>query len=278
MNIDQYRAMVAQEKAEAEAKANVQTEQTPTVTTQQTNQAQGEGNQVPVVEGAEGQTQAEQSTNQTSQTVIIDGQEYTLDEIKNGMMRQSDYTKKTQELARQRQTVERTSKFYQDALSNETVVNALDEAGIEYTDPQQLQYEELNAKYHDMLLEKEVERLQDTYEDFDALAVMRYAYDNGHEDLEDAFHIMYSKGMFDVEEEAPTSQAIDVEALKEQIRQELRAELQSNVDTGTIITSGSASAPIKDNAPVLSDQERKVARMMRMSEEDYAKWRGIKKR
>lgn len=278
MNIDQYRAMVAQEKAEAEAKANVQTEQTPTVTTQQTPQAQGEGNQIPVVEGAEGQAQVEQSTNQEPQTILIDGQEYTLDEIKSGMMRQADYTRKTQELARQRNLADKTQKFYQDVLSNDDLREQLEQQGIEYTDPQQLQYEELNAKYHDMLLEKEVERLQDTYEDFDALAVMRFAYDNGYEDLEDAFHLMYSKGLLGESQEVEQTQAIDAEALKEQIRREVLAELQSNVDTGTIITSGAETAPVKDNAPVLSDQERKVARMMRMSEEDYAKWRGIKKR
>lgn len=278
MNIDQYRAMVAQEKAEAEAKANVQTEQTPTVTTQQTPQAQGEGNQIPVVEGAEGQAQTEQSTNQEPQTILIDGQEYTLDEIKSGMMRQADYTRKTQELARQRNLADKTQKFYQDVLSNDDLREQLEQQGIEYTDPQQLQYEELNAKYHDMLLEKEVERLQDTYEDFDALAVMRFAYDNGYEDLEDAFHLMYSKGLLGESQEVEQTQAIDAEALKEQIRREVLAELQSNVDTGTIITSGAETAPVKDNTPVLSDQERKVARMMRMSEEDYAKWRGIKKR
>ena len=278
MNIDQYRAMVAQEKAEAEAKANVQTEQTPVTPVEEGAKAQAQASNVPTDAGTEGQAQAEQSTNQAPQTIIIDGEEYTIDEIKSGMMRQADYTRKTQELARQRNLADKTQKFYQDVLSNDELREQLEEQGIEYTDPQQLQYEELNAKYHDMLLEREVERLQDTYEDFDALAVMRFAYDNGYENLEDAFHLMHSRGYFDSDSTQQQSQSIDVEALKEQIRQELRAELQSNVDTGTIITSGAETAPVKDNAPVLSDQERKVARMMRMSEEDYAKWRGIRKR
>lgn len=41
-----------------------------------------------------------------SQVFEIDGQELTLDELKNGYLRQSDYTKKTQELAEKRKELE----------------------------------------------------------------------------------------------------------------------------------------------------------------------------
>lgn len=274
MNIIEYRALVAQEKAEAEAKANVQTEQTPTVTTQQTTQTQGEGNQIPVVEGTEGQAQIEQSTTEQPQTIEIDGQEYTLDELKKGYMRQSDYTRKTQELARAKQSTAHAEKLYSDLVQNPEIVEQLQEAGVEIANPQELAYQELQARYYDMLLEQEVNRLQDTYEDFDALAVMRFAQENKYDNLEDAFHLMYSRGLIgDHETTEQESSAIDVDALREQIRQEVLQSLQSNVDTGTIISTSAETTPVRDNTPQLSDQERKVARAMRMSEDEYAKWR-----
>lgn len=42
-----------------------------------------------------------------AQVFEIDGQKLTLDELKSGYLRQSDYTKKTQELAEQRKELEK---------------------------------------------------------------------------------------------------------------------------------------------------------------------------
>lgn len=56
-----------------------------------------------------GTTQADSDTQDTNNTVVIDWEEVTLDSIrewKKGHMLQSDYTKKTQELAKQRKELE----------------------------------------------------------------------------------------------------------------------------------------------------------------------------
>lgn len=55
-------------------------------------------------------TSVEKTSTQTEQptTVEINGEQIDLEELKKGYLRQSDYTKKTQELAEQRRTIEET--------------------------------------------------------------------------------------------------------------------------------------------------------------------------
>ena len=50
-----------------------------------------------------------QVSEQQSNYVEIDGQQVDLEEVKKGYMRQSDYTKKTQELARERESIKTQS-------------------------------------------------------------------------------------------------------------------------------------------------------------------------
>lgn len=48
----------------------------------------------------------------TATPVVIDGTEYTLDEVKQGMLRQADYTRKTQELSNERQLNARAASLW----------------------------------------------------------------------------------------------------------------------------------------------------------------------
>lgn len=49
-----------------------------------------------------------------NQTVEVDGAQVQLNELRNGYLRHSDYTRKTQALADQRRTIEAAAKFYED--------------------------------------------------------------------------------------------------------------------------------------------------------------------
>ncbi len=64
----------------------------------------------------------------TPATVNIDGTEYTLDEVKSGMLRQADYTRKTQDLAIERQQQARAIALWE-ALGEDPVgaIEALQE-------------------------------------------------------------------------------------------------------------------------------------------------------
>ena len=53
----------------------------------------------------------------------------------------------------------------------------------------------------------------------------------------------------------------------------LRELEQEKIATQSIISSGDGVAIVQDTSPKLSDAERKVSRMMRMSDAEYVKWR-----
>src|SRR5690606_156866 len=101
MNIEEYRAMKAEQER---AKADAQTQRTGD------EQAETQTTQVPKVPDAIEQTDQPTPNSEVQEpskadvdkpiTVEIDGKEITLDELKNGYLRQSDYTKKTQEARR----------------------------------------------------------------------------------------------------------------------------------------------------------------------------------
>lgn len=192
-----------------------------------------------------------------------------IDELRQGYMRQSDYTRKTQELAQNRKRIEEAQKVYQGITSNPDLAQMLiNDHGIDIRDPRDLENEELRERYQDMLLEQEINSLQSKYEDFNPMEVLPFAYQNRLENLEQAYQLVKQSKL-----SATPAPEFDVASLTEQIRQQVLAELQSNVDTSSLIQSGGDSAPVTSNTPTLSQQEMKVARNLRMSPEEYAKWR-----
>lgn len=273
MNIVEYRAMKAEEAVQMESPKGeepiVQAEQGTTANHEQTNQTQEPEGGISVVADEQNQTQTEPVATEAPTHIEVDGKQVPIEELKNGYMRQSDYTRKTQELASNRTKSQIAEQFYEAVTSNPEIAQQLSEQyDLPYVDPAQAQFLDLNNKYQDLLLEREVETLKSQYDDFDVPTVLQFAYDNKHENLEDAYLLLKARNQTFVPNEP-----VDVNSLKEQIRQELLAELQSNVDTNTIIQSGGEVAPVVDNTPVLSQQELKVARNLKMTPEEYVKWR-----
>ena len=216
MNLDEYRAMKAEEAQQVEVTPSVQTEQSATPTPEQTNQTENQA-------GSASENGGNETTTSEAPTEIeIDGQKVSIDELKNGYMRQSDYTRKTQELAITRQQTTRAQEMYKKISENPEFAQEVSEkVGMDYLDPTQEQLQELQSAYQDLLLEREVERLSNRYEDFNPQQVLQFAYDHKYENLEDAYLLWKSKS------DAPVNNAsVDVGSLKEQIRQELLAELQ----------------------------------------------------
>lgn len=268
MNIDEYRAM----KAELEKK----------------NEAPVEPVEDEVIEVAETKPVEEETTPQEADpkeepktdVVEIDGVEYTLDELKQGYMRQADYTRKTQELKREKEAVEEALKFMEELQKNPQIANQLSQQfDIPNLDPNTARYRELENKYYDLLIETKVKELHEKYGDFDVERVLQTAYDKRIEDLEVAYHmVMKEEGRLDAS--SAQSEPVNLDeikaSLREELMKELKSELEANVDTSTIISSSGGQAPVRDKGPKLTDVERRVAINMGMSPEEYAKWRDAK--
>ena len=149
-----------------------------------------------------------------SYTVKIDGaeQQVTLDELQNGYQRQADYTRKTQELASERERLAQGEAIVQALESDpQGAITALAGAfgvggGNQQTMPDQTEYEELdpeefrlrriessieeqNRALRQQNLQKEVKTLRDKYDgiDFDEKALYAHALKNKIGNLDAAF-------------------------------------------------------------------------------------------
>ena len=276
MNIDQYRAMKAQEAEQANSKVeeqpNAQAVESPTTPVQPSVQ---ETPQIEPTQQSGGDAETTQGTSSENKPtelsfVEIDGQQVSIDELKNGYLRQSDYTRKTQELAQQRRDVEQANEFLERLKQNPELAQQLG------YDPQQAEIERIQQQNSDLLLERELMELSTKYDDFDEQAVLQVAFDRHIDNLEDAY-LLYKQLNPVSQQQAETVQAqqpvLDVEAIKAELRAELLKELNANQDTSTLITSNGGSAPTTPQAPQLSEAELKVARNMGMTPEEYARWR-----
>lgn len=147
--------------------------------------------------------------------VKVDGADVDVpfSEAIQGYQRQADYTRKTQELASQREqlgyaqtlqqalesnpkeTIELLTRHYGVATANQMVADAQNEPQVpEFDDPLEKriweteqriqQYEQERANQQ---LQSEISRLQSTYEDFNAQEVVRLALQNGTTDLEGTY-------------------------------------------------------------------------------------------
>ena len=282
MNIMEYRELKAQMEKEQqqsapqeEGQAGAQAQQTPTTTNEGGVQEQTQT--TPTPQGGQTSTQEEFTPNQNTEPQLpefieIDGQQVPLEELKNVYLRQADYTRKTQELAEARRKLSYAEQLYNAVYQNPEVAQQVaKQFNLPYLDPQQAQVIELQNKYYDLLIEKEVNELKSKYGDFDVYSVLQFAYDRRISNLEDAYHLYNS--YYGANQSGDES--LDIEALKEQIRQEILQELKSNVDTTSIIQGRGDSQPIQVNTPTLTEAELKVAQALNMTPEEYAKWRDI---
>lgn len=160
-----------------------------------TTEPSPDGAQVPA-EAVVADDQAVASTEQvadTPQTVTIDGQEYTLDEARAAVMRQADYTRKTQDLAAERQSlaqakalfdaiqadprgsIEALQEHFADALQdNDDEVDPVEARlrRVESFESEQRQQAALAA------VDAELTGLEQRYGQFDRNAVLQHAVDN----------------------------------------------------------------------------------------------------
>lgn len=199
----------------------------------------------------------------------------TVDQIKEwqqGNLRQSDYTKKTQELAEARKQNERAIEFYKYMESNPHLVEGLRriQAGMQV--PQEVQQ---TTSYMDNPLAKEIEvlksqlaeqqlnttvnTLKQKYNDFNEVEVINEAQKRGLNDLEFVYKAIKA-------EKTP-----NIEELTNQIRTQILQELQQNKEATSTIIKGEGAK--KQNSVNLTQQELYLAQQFGLTPEEYAKFK-----
>ena len=261
MNLDQYRALKAQE-AQASAQAS--------------DQVTDQADEVIENKPTEPEVKPTETKPETSipEKITIEGVgEVSIDELKNGYLRQSDYTRKTQEVSRKAKEVEQAINLFEQLKQNPKITKQIfGEVPIpSQLDPTQNKIVELETKLYDIMLEREIESLQSKYPDFEVMEVLQLAQDKNMTNLEDAYLLAKSH-----KQKESSTQTLSTDELEKQIREKIMKEIEQERNaTQTIISSGDGTSVIQDNTPQLSDAERKVAKMMKLSEADYVKWRDI---
>lgn len=193
------------------------------------------------------------------------------DDIKEwnkGNMRQSDYTKKTQEIAQFRKENAQALEVYNYLKNNPQLAQAMqqgDYSGIQGTpiannlNPFNNKIEGMEMKLAHFELDNNINHLKSKYSDFDEVAVLTEADRLGIADLEFVHNALQGKKL-------PTLK----EKLTSDIRKELTNQIRQNgIDTSTII--GETDATVKETAHGLTQIELRMAENMRLTPEQYAK-------
>jgi hypothetical protein len=153
--------------------------------------------------------QYEQEPAEASPVYTVGDQQVTLDELQKGYLRQSDYTRKTQDLAEQKQRLARAEAIAAALeVDPEATLKALSEAygqslqaasvdNQEDLDPQERrlrameqQYETWQETQRQAQIESELTQLRSTYGDFDETALLTHAISKGIGDLGAAYRDM----------------------------------------------------------------------------------------
>ena len=213
----------------------------------------------------------EETTNQEAPLEFdIDGEKLTLEQIrefKRGYMRQSDYTRKTQELASKRQELNDAVELYEYLKANPEIAAKLAEIAPE--DKQELaskvnplyqKVEELSVQLRLNMLEKELEHV---------LSTDKY----GVTEMELLEIAQQEKCSIDKAYKLWKADNAD-KILEKQIaesKKKITEEIQKNYGvTKTLIKSNDNPAVKTTN---LTEIEKIYAAKLGMSEEEYAKWK-----
>jgi len=192
-------------------------------------------------------------------------------EWKQGYMRQSDYTKKTQQVAAQRKEAEKALELYNFLGSNPQIAQAIQSGDIskinvantplEGLHPVAKEIEKLNVELATMKLDAELSRLKASNADFDELETLRVANEKGIADLELVWN--------SIKTERAATTPIDRAALEAQIRKEITEQIRRDgISTSTIISGNDGTV---QTSTVLTPEERRIAINLGLTESEYQK-------
>lgn len=189
---------------------------------------------------------------------------------RQGNMRQADYTRKTQELARQREELKDAVDVYNYLKEKPYLLKNIMDGQPVYNDElaNRMSYERqairnLEYKQKAMEVEQKLADLRSKYGDIDEVALFNKATELKTEDLEFVWRGIVSD----------FAKPQDTTELKEQLRQEILAELSENKQK-VKTTVNTRQSTNKQTRTTVSDDERRVAEGLGLSVAEYLKWRG----
>lgn len=195
---------------------------------------------------------------------------FTADEIKElqqGNLRQSDYTKKTQDLARQRDELKDAKDLFDYLKANPHLVDAMRQAeqnpnSVVHTASPTYENQMLkDIVFNQKALEADIRmnELKNKYGDVDEIAIYQKAAELKTDDFEFVYKALnYNK--------------IDAAAIVEQAKAQLKAEIEKNKNSVSTMVGTTQTSQVQK--PItLTDDEKRIASMMGMTEDEYAKWK-----
>lgn len=198
--------------------------------------------------------------------------DFTVDELKefkNGYLRQSDYTRKTQELARQRQEAQDALELYDYLRDNPQMVEALmkmdngaNAQTIQRATPENAMMQQIIHTQKAMEIEMRLNELKSKYgNDIDEVALFQKANQMKTNDLEFVYKALQYDNLLAEKQQAQQTAA-----------NSLQAEIDANKKAVSTIVSPRQSNVVTQT-PTLSADEKRVAALMGLSESDYLKWK-----
>ena len=198
--------------------------------------------------------------------------DFTVDELKefrNGYLRQSDYTRKTQELARQRQEAQDALELYDYLRDNPQMVEALmkmdngaNAQTIQRATPENAMMQQIIHTQKAMEIEMRLNELKSKYgNDIDEVALFQKANQMKTDDLEFVYKALQYDNLLAEKQQAQQTAA-----------NSLQAEIDANKKAVSTIVSPRQSNVVTQT-PTLSADEKRVAALMGLSESDYLKWK-----
>lgn len=259
MNIDEYRAMMAQEKSQTEDTSNEAKEE--------------------VKENIVEEVKSEEPK-QIINKLVIDGEEIDEDkakEWKRGYMRNDDYTHKTQTLAQQRKEVQEAVALYDTIRNNPELADEVkDKIPVPQSlDPTTAKVQELENRLLDLMVDREITSMQTKYSDFDAREALEVATSKGLNSLEDAYLLIQANKPKVISD----STSVDRDALEKELRAKIIAEMNATREetTSIISTNDNSRVQVVSDEDRLSPSELEFCRKSRTDPKEYAKWKNFKR-
>lgn len=203
----------------------------------------------------------------TPQTFKINGQDLTLAEIETGYMRQQDYLAKIEEANKLREEnkqalelvdyIKKNPEVAQRLMSEENVPNNISNS----INPAMERIEKLEKQLYMKEMDATLNGLKMKYPDFNEVEVLNKAVQLNTRDLEFVYHGMRGANMDN----------IIAQKVKEQLAQATQEMAKNTKSTRTVVGNAKHSE-VATTTHNLTKQQMRVADMMGISYEDYAKY------
>lgn len=225
------------------------------------------------------QTTEETTSNDTPEVINkynIDGEEFDLDTIREwrrGNLRQSDYTKKTQELSRQRKEAEEALEIYNYLMANQELVKILVEHDTgnnskevsSKLDPVQKQIQELQSQLRVKDIDAELSAITSKDKDVTDIELLEIANENRC-DIRQAYNLWRGANVDKL-----------LAKREKEITEKLKAEIQKNqTETRTLINPSDTKVEVENYG--LSDTEIAMCERLNMTPQEYANYKNPNKK